>query len=297
MSSEYANHADFLSRGPYAQFVVEKRSAGHHPVRMFRTVQPPGDFSDPAQPDVLLYKILRSEARTVRDHGAGRVCHKFRKGDFDLQGPGVANEVVAEGCHDIIDFVLPIEAVREVLGDRQPGFNGDFGRLHAAPFRDAFLEQLCMKLWRESDAGNPNGHLFAEGAFISMIALLSKLSDQASSFESKAEGVLSPRVRQAIEEFVEANLDRNLSNADLARLASLPPLHFARAFKAQAKQTPHQYVLSRRIARAQELLSTGNTPLSEIAYACGFASQSHMTDVFRQKLGVTPGTYRKEMQT
>ncbi|MEM7710434.1 MAG: AraC family transcriptional regulator [Pseudomonadota bacterium] len=37
--------------------------------------------------------------------------------------------------------------------------------------------------------------------------------------------------------------------------------------------------------------------LAEIAYACGFASQSHMTDVFREKLGVTPGRYRKEVRS
>ena len=92
VSGEYANHLDFLSRGPYAQFVVEKRSVGQYPIRMFRTAQPAGDFSDPAQPDVVLYKILRSEARTVRDLGAGRVRHRFRRGDFDLQGPGVASK-------------------------------------------------------------------------------------------------------------------------------------------------------------------------------------------------------------
>ena len=296
MSGEYANHLDFLSRGPYAQFVVEKRSVGQYPIRMFRTAQPAGDFSDPAQPDVVLYKILRSEARTVRDLGAGRVRHRFRRGDFDLQGPGVANEVVAEGRHEVIDFVLPLEAVRAVLGDRQPGCNGDFGRLHASPFRDAFLEQLCVKLWHESDAGNPNGDLFAEGAFISMVALLSNLCDQKSSTDCEARCLLSPRVLQAIEDFIEANLDKNLSNTDLAGLARLPPMRFARAFKADTNQTPHQYVLSRRIARAQQLLAAGDMPVIEIAYSCGFASQSHMTDVFRQKLGVTPGRYRKEMR-
>ena len=160
MNGDYADHIDFLSRGPYAQFVAAKRSVGRRPIKMFRTVQPAGDFSDPAQPDIVLYKILRSEAHTVRDLGAGRLRCRFRRGDFDLQGPGVSNEIVAEGRHELIDFVLPFKAVREVLGDWRPGFDGDFGRLHAAPFRDAFLEQLCSKLWRESEAGNPNGDLF-----------------------------------------------------------------------------------------------------------------------------------------
>ncbi|WP_420349518.1 helix-turn-helix domain-containing protein [Pelagibius sp.] len=296
MRGDYADHFDFLSRGPYAQFVVEKRSVGQRPLRMLRTAQPPGDFSDPAQPDLILYKILRSEGHTVRDLGAGRIRRRFRNGDFDLQGPGVANEIIAEGHHEVIDFILPIEAVREVLDDRRPGFSGDFGRLHAEPFRDAFLEQLCMKLWRESEAGNPNGNLFVEGALVSMIAILSSLSERKSAAENETVSAMPSRTLQAIDDFIEVNLGKNLSNTDLSDLARLPQLRFARAFKAATGQTPHQYVLARRIARAQELLAAGDMPIVEIAYACGFASQSHMTDVFRQKLSVTPGRYRKEVR-
>ncbi|HIC80090.1 MAG TPA: AraC family transcriptional regulator [Kiloniellaceae bacterium] len=296
MSGDYADHFDFLSRGPYAQFVVEKRSVGRRPVRMLRTAQPAGNFSDPAQPDVVLYKSLRSEGHTVRDLGAGRVRHRFRKGDFDLQGPGVANHIVAEGSHELIDFILPIEAVREVLDDPRPGFNGDFGRLHAQPFRDVFLEQLCMSLWRESEAGNPNGNLFVEGVLVSMIAILSSLADRQSATEGGPASPMPLRTLQEIDSFIEANLSKTLSNTDLSNLARLPQLRFARAFKAATGRTPHQYVLARRISRAQELLAAGDMPIVEIAYACGFASQSHMTDVFRQKLGVTPGRYRKEVR-
>ena len=83
---------------------------------------------------------------------------------------------------------------------------------------------------------------------------------------------------------------------ELASLLGRPAARFLVDFKATTGQTPYQYVLSRRIARAQELLSAGEMPLAEVAYACGFASQSHMTDVFRQKLGVTPGRYRKEVR-
>ncbi len=296
VSGDYSDHFDFLSRGPYAQFVIEKRSVGRRPVRMLRTAQPAGDFSDPAQPDVILYKALRSEGHTVRDLGAGRVRHRFRKGDFDLQGPGVANHIVAEGSHELIDFILPIEAVREVLDERRPGFNGDFGRLHAQPFRDFFLEQLCMSLWRESEAGNPNGNLFVEGVLVSMIAILSSLAERQSIAESSSVSPMPSRTLQEIDSFIEANLSKNLSNTDLSGLACLPQLRFTRAFKAATGRTPHQYVLARRISRAQELLAAGDMPIVEIAYACGFASQSHMTDVFRQKIGVTPGRYRKEVR-
>ncbi|MEM7641848.1 MAG: helix-turn-helix transcriptional regulator, partial [Pseudomonadota bacterium] len=61
--------------------------------------------------------------------------------------------------------------------------------------------------------------------------------------------------------------------------------------------SPHQFLLRRRIARAKDMLRTSVMPLAEIAVATGFSSQSHMTDVFRQKVGTTPGKYRAEIKT
>jgi AraC-like DNA-binding protein len=50
-----------------------------------------------------------------------------------------------------------------------------------------------------------------------------------------------------------------------------------------------------RIHRARELLSLTERPLAEIAYACGFSSQSHMTSWFRRKHGVTPKQFRRSV--
>jgi len=56
--------------------------------------------------------------------------------------------------------------------------------------------------------------------------------------------------------------------------------------------TPHQYVMSRRVARARRLLEEGELPITAIAAETGFASQSHLTDLFRREVGVTPRAYR-----
>ncbi|MDJ0514509.1 MAG: AraC family transcriptional regulator [Methyloceanibacter sp.] len=135
--------------------------------------------------------------------------------------------------------------------------------------------------------------LFLEGL---LIIVRSILLNRLGEAENKASTKLSQDNLLAITDFIERSLDQGFGIGFLAEMIDMPTQAFARSFMLATGQTPHQYVLARRIARAQELLATGKMPLADIAYACGFASQSHMTDVFRQKLGVTPGRYRKELR-
>jgi len=64
-------------------------------------------------------------------------------------------------------------------------------------------------------------------------------------------------------------------------------------FREATGVTPHQYVLDVRLRHAQEWLRKKNSALIDIAAHCGFSSQSHMTSVFRKRLGVTPGEFRR----
>ena len=105
-------------------------------------------------------------------------------------------------------------------------------------------------------------------------------------------GGLPPRVLQRVREFIEAHLAENVSVQTLATIAGLSMYHFARAFKQSEGATPHDYLLQRRVRRAQELLAATDLSLSEIALASGFADQSHCARRFRQHVGVTPGRYR-----
>ncbi|MEZ5934291.1 MAG: AraC family transcriptional regulator [Alphaproteobacteria bacterium] len=125
------------------------------------------------------------------------------------------------------------------------------------------------------------------------------LSDWAEDFKATSE----PQTRHALafssilarlDDYIDAHLERDLGLADLAAVAECSPSYFLRAFKRATGQTPHRYLMECRVRRARLMLAQTTTPLVEIAYACGFASQSHMTDVFSSSLGTTPGRYRKE---
>lgn len=101
------------------------------------------------------------------------------------------------------------------------------------------------------------------------------------------------RIRRAME-YAEANLARPLSLGELAGAACMSVFHFSRCFRLGVGQAPHAWLMARRVARARTMLAVGETPLAQVAYACGFASQSHFTSAFRARVGVTPGTYRKQ---
>ena len=95
-------------------------------------------------------------------------------------------------------------------------------------------------------------------------------------------------------DFIEENLDRDLSLEAMALEAEISPLYLPHAFKTAVGQSPHQYVLQRRIQKARSLLTSTDSPIADIALAAGFSSQSHLSNWFRRLVGVSPATYRRQ---
>jgi AraC family transcriptional regulator len=96
-----------------------------------------------------------------------------------------------------------------------------------------------------------------------------------------------------VSEYIAGNLDRDLTIAQLAKVAALSQFHFARAFKAAVGTAPHQYVSAHRLERAKDLLVRGDQSILDIAIALNFSSQANFTRAFRKLTGMTPGQYRR----
>jgi AraC family transcriptional regulator len=67
---------------------------------------------------------------------------------------------------------------------------------------------------------------------------------------------------------------------------------FTRHFRESFGRTPHAYIIERRIDRARRQLAQSSLPIKEVASACGFADQAHMTRVFQAHLHTTPAALR-----
>ena len=83
-----------------------------------------------------------------------------------------------------------------------------------------------------------------------------------------------------------------LDVAALARQAHVSPAHFSRRFKEAFGESPHQYVLTRRVERAQELLRNTELSVSEICLEVGFQSLGSFSATFHRIVGMTPTAYR-----
>jgi AraC-like DNA-binding protein/catechol 2,3-dioxygenase-like lactoylglutathione lyase family enzyme len=107
------------------------------------------------------------------------------------------------------------------------------------------------------------------------------------------DGVL-PRGRlRAVVEYIEEHLDASPTLEQIAAVARLSVYHFARQFKAATGLPPHQYVIARRVERAQQLLQAGTgLSLAEVAAHAGFSDQSQFSHHFKRLVGITPGQFR-----
>jgi AraC family transcriptional regulator len=96
-------------------------------------------------------------------------------------------------------------------------------------------------------------------------------------------------------EYIEANLEGDLTLDNMASIACLSRYHFARAFKQAVGQSPHRYVSAKRLERAKTLLVCGDRSLIDIALALSFSCQANFTRAFRQQTGQTPGQFRRKL--
>lgn len=137
----------------------------------------------------------------------------------------------------------------------------------------------------------------AEDSLRRAAAMLEEIGTTDAPTSELARGGLSPWQIRKVTNHVETHLDRPIRNEDLARIVHLNASHFGRAFRNSFGEPPHEYVIRRRVERAQGLMLSTDAALSEIALDCGLADQSHLTRLFRRVVGESPRAWRRARVT
>ena len=109
----------------------------------------------------------------------------------------------------------------------------------------------------------------------------------------RGRGGLAPHVLRRAQAVLLANLETGRASRAIARELGLSPDHFTRAFREAVGLPPHQWRISARIETAKTLIATGSSSLAEIAVACGFSDQAHLTRMFKREEGVSPAAWRR----
>ena len=110
-------------------------------------------------------------------------------------------------------------------------------------------------------------------------------------------GHLTAAQRRTVIDFIEANLQCGLDLAAMAAEVNLSASSFARHFKRSLGVPPYAYVMERRLNRAWSLLAQTGRSVKDIAAACGFTDQAHLTRLFVRRYGMTPSVFRKQTGT
>lgn len=152
-------------------------------------------------------------------------------------------------------------------------------------FRNApALGSTIAKLGSLLDEANPDS-MYAETLGLLLGIEVRRAQRSVSKETLQYRHGLSRKTENEIREYIEANLSRDITLAELAGLAGLSRFHFARSFKRTVGLTPHQYLLRQRIERAKELLALGRMPVSDIAREVGFVSSTPLARAFLKITG------------
>src|ERR1700731_2432472 len=172
--------------------------------------------------------------------------------------------------------------------------NGEIELHPRRKFADSRLGALVTAVHAEMIAGFPSGRLFLDSIEQAMAVAL--VSGQAVRHRPVrvSRGGLGPGRLRRITDLVHARLEDELGLDELAQSVGLSTAHFARMFRKSTGETPHQFVLRQRFERAKAMLSAPEARILDVAVACGFKTQQHFAQVFRDVCGFSPTRYRQD---
>src|ERR1700758_4218962 len=175
--------------------------------------------------------------------------------------------------------------------------DGAYGEVELRPLRkfgDSRLSALVAAARAEMVAGFPSGRLFLDSVEQAMaVALVKGHAVRRRPVQIYRGGLGSGRLRR-IRELVHARMGDDLSLDEMAQSIGLSTAHFARMFRKSTGETPYQFVLRQRVERAKAMLCAPDARVLDVAVACGFKTQQHFAQVFRDVYGVSPTQYRQE---
>jgi AraC family transcriptional regulator len=196
--------------------------------------------------------------------------------DIDVSHVYLSEKLVSNVANEIMD-----RSVAEV-------------RLHdVLKMEDPIITIAVDSITREAQQQSIGSGLYVEAVATQLVIHLLRNYASVTLRQTQGKGGLSPIQARRVTEYIDTRLHEPLHLESLATVLALGVWSFSRRFRETFGCAAHSYVIGRRIERAQRLLTQGIMPVKEVASACGFADQAHMTRVFQVRLQTTPAVLRR----
>jgi AraC family transcriptional regulator len=243
-------------------------------------------------PQQMVAMILKPTAMAMGE--SAQRMQKVRYGTQDLA-------LCAAHSEKWVRWLAPIEMLtvtlpHQMLLSAAYEMNGPGGTdLAATPqFADLRVLHLMKALDAESDFGFRSGRLYLDSVLQALAVLLLQSRSTMPRRFRPHRGALAPTKLKRVLEYVDSNLDQEISLTNLAEAAGLSAAHLCNAFRHSTGKSPHQFVMHARIERAKELLRRSGLRVIDVAIASGFKNPQHFARVFRSACHLTPTQYKME---
>jgi AraC family transcriptional regulator len=259
-------------------------------VEIVEVASPKGEWLVPAIQDVSLALALSDHSAQWRDHRGFR-SQAVSAGNVAICQFNKSRAFEMKNAAQFAVVLLRNEALEQVRQESRPNLGAE---LHSDDtIQDSTLRRLIEILLQERRDGYPDGVLFLDGVATALASHLVGHYSTAVTAERKSIGGMAPCALRRCTEFMDAHLADEIRLRELAHEAGISTSHLVRSFRQSTGKTPYQFLLDRRVQRAQTLMRDQHRSLHEVAKASGFANQHHLARVFRRFTGATPSSYRR----
>ena len=261
------------------------------PVEIAEVPAPQGEFILPAVNKVRLALALsdysafwHSSRGLLSKHasvGSISICELNRPRCLEMRNPA-----------SLAIVLLRNEILEQALDDSRPPrveLQARYG------LQDQIMRHLVEVLLYEKRQGFQSGPFFLDGIAVALASHLVRSYSAGMPVITNSVGGMAPSTLRRCIALMEARLEGDLRLNELACEAGLSTSHFIRSFRESTGKTPYQFLLDRRVQRAQTLMRDPHASLAEVARSTGFANQQHLARVFRRVTGTTPSTYRRSL--
>src|SRR4051812_3640650 len=294
MSKALSFH-DWYQHGPLAATPQAHRSVALEdyktvaagPVHMINMSPPAGAVVDPPVPEWAVHLVLRTPPLLQVGFNTRPRWLVMSPGVILVAPPDTAGDFIADGPSHVLSLTIPRAHAEDFMRDT----GAQIGVRREETFRAPWIERRLIQLWHKLEDDDAATRLFADQVMREVLQILAWRTDGVVAPRPARERLLAPKVRR-LRDYIESQLADDLDVATLASVAMMSPAHFARAFVATLGMTPFEYVMTRRLARARELLLRTDRSVLAIALAVGFKTPSHFSARFRREFAVTPREIR-----
>ena len=192
-----------------------------------------------------------------------------------------------------VNFYIPRRALDACAEDANARWIGDLAFTPGIGANDRVLAALGSAVLPAFEYPHQVKQLFIDSVARAVVAHVAQSFGGMQVGARPLRGGLAPWQERRAKEIMDANLAGEISLDELAKQCGLSSSHFSRAFRQSAGTPPHRWLLRQRVEKAKRLLRDRQSSLSEVALACGFADQSHLTRVFTKLSGASPAAWRR----